>query len=233
MSEALHSGTYAPIPLKKSVLACGDIGTRVGRAISPSQAAMARGPFGRSLASFLRFCAAAARWNSSRAPFGPRGRASGALEVGEQHLHLLPLPAWAAFSDDDRCRRLPEWMVWPAETRVAGRCTGLYQCSDQDCRQQITLTTRTPLHATKLPLRTWLVGPVVHLAIRQRDLLDPAGRNHRGQPAYRPSSAFLPAPSRSARTGRCFWASQARVRAVTSISWTSRISASFNRASCC
>lgn len=64
--------------------------------------------------------------------------------------------AAAAFSDDDRCRRLLEMMAWPAETRVAGRCTGLYQCSDQDCRQQFTVTTRTPLHATKLPLRTWL-----------------------------------------------------------------------------
>lgn len=29
---------------------------------------------GRSFASFRRFCAVAARWNSSRAPFGPRNR---------------------------------------------------------------------------------------------------------------------------------------------------------------
>jgi hypothetical protein len=83
--------------------------------------------------------------------------------------------AVAAFSDDDRCRRLLEAMVWPRgrlcpacgchrSTSLAGRDTGrrarpgLYQCSDQDCRQQFTVTTRTPLHATKLPLRTWLLG---------------------------------------------------------------------------
>lgn len=35
---------------------------------------------------------------------------------------------------------------------------GLYQCSDGTCRFQFTVTTRTPLHATKLPLRTWLSG---------------------------------------------------------------------------
>lgn len=83
--------------------------------------------------------------------------------------------AVAAFSDDDRCRRLLEAMVWPRgrlcpacgchrSISLAGRDTGrrarpgLYQCSDQDCRQQFTVTTRTPLHATKLPLRTWLLA---------------------------------------------------------------------------
>ena len=33
---------------------------------------------------------------------------------------------------------------------------GLYQCSNGACRFQFTATTRTPLHATKLPLGTWL-----------------------------------------------------------------------------
>jgi hypothetical protein len=33
---------------------------------------------------------------------------------------------------------------------------GLYQCSNGACRFQFTATTRTPLHATKLPLSTWL-----------------------------------------------------------------------------
>ncbi|CDZ62025.1 Hypothetical protein NGAL_HAMBI2566_48350 [Neorhizobium galegae bv. orientalis] len=33
---------------------------------------------------------------------------------------------------------------------------GLYQCSSGDCRFQFTVTTHTPLHATKLPLRVWL-----------------------------------------------------------------------------
>lgn len=33
---------------------------------------------------------------------------------------------------------------------------GLYQCSSGDCRFQFTVTTHTPLHATKLPLSIWL-----------------------------------------------------------------------------
>ncbi len=46
---------------------------------------------------------------------------------------------------------------------IAGRDTGklrprpgLYQCSSGDCRFQFTVTTHTPLHSTKLPLRVWL-----------------------------------------------------------------------------
>jgi hypothetical protein len=35
---------------------------------------------------------------------------------------------------------------------------GLYQCSSGTCRYQFSVTTRTPLHATKLPLRVWLSG---------------------------------------------------------------------------
>ncbi len=87
----------APMSLKKSVLEGGDITARVGRAASPSQAAMACGAFGRSLASFLRFCAAAARWNSSRAPFGPRSRSRSSLRMRFR---------WAnSISTFFRCRR--------------------------------------------------------------------------------------------------------------------------------
>ncbi|MTH94615.1 IS1595 family transposase, partial [Roseibium sp. RKSG952] len=35
---------------------------------------------------------------------------------------------------------------------------GLYQCSDGNCRFQFTVTTHTPLHATKLSLSVWLKG---------------------------------------------------------------------------
>ena len=79
-----------------------------------------------------------------------------------------------AFNDEGRCRRLLETMVWPAgricpacgyrhSIALAGRDSGkfrarpgLYQCSNGDCRFQFTVTTRTPLHSTKLPLGIWL-----------------------------------------------------------------------------
>ncbi|MBC7284038.1 IS1595 family transposase [Hoeflea sp.] len=80
----------------------------------------------------------------------------------------------AAFRDEERCRRLLESMVWPngricpacgykRSIAIAGRDVGkhrarpgLYQCSSGDCRFQFTVTTHTPLHATKLPLSVWL-----------------------------------------------------------------------------
>jgi transposase-like protein len=81
----------------------------------------------------------------------------------------------AAFQDEDRCRRLLEAMIWPGgricpacgytrSISLAGRDLGrrarpgLYQCSNGECRFQFTVTTRTPLHSTKLPLRVWLTG---------------------------------------------------------------------------
>jgi len=81
-----------------------------------------------------------------------------------------------AFRDEEQCRRLLEGMVWPdgricpacgykRSIAIAGRDTGkrrarpgLYQCSNGDCRFQFTVTTHTPLHSTKLPLRVWLKG---------------------------------------------------------------------------
>jgi hypothetical protein len=80
-----------------------------------------------------------------------------------------------AFADEQRCRRLLEAMVWPRgricpacgckdSTALAGRDVGrrarpgLYQCSNGECRFQFTVTTRTPLHSTKPPLRVWLTG---------------------------------------------------------------------------
>ena len=81
----------------------------------------------------------------------------------------------AAFQDEERCRTLLEEMVWPTG-RICPQCgykrsialagrdlgrrarPGLYQCSNRECRFQFTVTTRTPLHSTKLPLRVWLTG---------------------------------------------------------------------------
>jgi hypothetical protein len=79
-----------------------------------------------------------------------------------------------AFRDERRGRSLIEALVWPTgrvcpargykrSISVAGRDQGafrsrpgLYQCSGGDCRFQFTVTTRTPLHSTKLPLSVWL-----------------------------------------------------------------------------
>ncbi len=35
---------------------------------------------------------------------------------------------------------------------------GLYQCVEKECRRQFTVTTKTPLHATKLDLRIWIAA---------------------------------------------------------------------------
>ncbi|UWR28151.1 IS1595 family transposase [Sulfitobacter sp. S223] len=42
--------------------------------------------------------------------------------------------------------------------KLAGESSrpGLYQCSEAECRGQFTITTKTPLHATKLDLRIWI-----------------------------------------------------------------------------
>jgi transposase-like protein len=77
------------------------------------------------------------------------------------------------FKDDAACRRLLEALVWPdgrrcpepkcgsfRSTALADRSRGrtkrpgLYQCSACGC--QFTVTSGTPLHSTKLPLKTWL-----------------------------------------------------------------------------
>jgi len=47
---------------------------------------------------------------------------------------------------------------WPDETLGGAVRPGLYQCSNRECRLQFTVTTRTPLHSTKLPLGVWLTG---------------------------------------------------------------------------
>src|SRR5438874_8986590 len=68
----------------------------LSRGVLPQPAGIGIG-IGISLASFRRFWAVAARWNSSRAPFGPRNRSRSsfkdAFEVCEQHLDLFALTA--------------------------------------------------------------------------------------------------------------------------------------------
>jgi transposase-like protein len=80
----------------------------------------------------------------------------------EEFRRLLP--------DEDTARRLLEALVWP-DGRFCPNCgggetaeiknkkkprAGLYRCPS--CLTQFTATTRTPLHATKLPIRIWLLA---------------------------------------------------------------------------
>ena len=69
--------------------------------------------------------------------------------------------------DEDACRRFLEDARW-REGRYCPHCgsleswpihgatarAGLYEC--KGCHRQFTVTTKTPLHATKLPLWRWI-----------------------------------------------------------------------------
>lgn len=73
------------------------------------------------------------------------------------------------FPDEEACREYLERTIWH-EGRICPHCKcrkswllsgpsvreGLYECAG--CGGQFTITTKTPLHATKLPLRTWLMA---------------------------------------------------------------------------
>jgi transposase-like protein len=73
------------------------------------------------------------------------------------------------FPDEEACRLFFESIMWPSD-RICPHCDstqswaiksesarkGLYLCSG--CRLQFTVTTKTPLHSTKLPLWTWLLA---------------------------------------------------------------------------
>lgn len=72
-----------------------------------------------------------------------------------------------AFPNDRACRQLLESIIW-RRGRFCPHCGGLktwairgktaryglYECAY--CHHQFTVTTRTPLHATKLPLKKWI-----------------------------------------------------------------------------
>lgn len=70
--------------------------------------------------------------------------------------------------NEDHCREFFEKMIWPYG-RYCPHCAceksyaisgssvrpGLYECSR--CKRQFTVTTKTPMHSTKLPLWKWLL----------------------------------------------------------------------------
>ena len=71
--------------------------------------------------------------------------------------------------DETSCRRLFEKLIWP-DGRLCPHCqcshsyklsgttsrAGLYECAQ--CKRQFTVTTRTPMHSTKLSLWKWLLA---------------------------------------------------------------------------
>lgn len=72
------------------------------------------------------------------------------------------------FSDESSCRRFFESIIW-TNGRFCPHCqcnrsyrlngsrtrTGLYECAY--CKRQFTVTTKTPMHSTKLPLWKWIL----------------------------------------------------------------------------
>lgn len=74
-----------------------------------------------------------------------------------------------SFPDENACRAYLESVIW-RYGRFCPHCgsvkswaikgetarAGLYQCAD--CRMQFTVTTKTPMHSTKLPLWKWILA---------------------------------------------------------------------------
>ena len=78
---------------------------------------------------------------------------------------------------EHHARLFLEHMLWP-DGPVCPHCRGkdvkrlkgkkcrdgLIQCKRRECRRQFTVTTKTPLHATKLSLRRWIMAMVTVLS---------------------------------------------------------------------
>jgi len=73
------------------------------------------------------------------------------------------------FPDEEACRSFFESILWNhgrscphchclKSYRISGASarSGLYECSC--CKRQFTVTTKTPMHSTKLPLWKWLLA---------------------------------------------------------------------------
>ena len=69
------------------------------------------------------------------------------------------------FSDETTCRAFFESFIWPQgrrcphcghgkSYRIKSVRPGMYECGR--CKRQFTVTTKTPMHSTKLPLWKWL-----------------------------------------------------------------------------
>lgn len=74
--------------------------------------------------------------------------------------------------DEGSCRKFFEKTIWP-DGRFCPHCycshsyrlkgvscrPGLYECAQ--CKRQFTVTTKTPMHGTKLPLWKWLLATII------------------------------------------------------------------------
>jgi transposase-like protein len=73
------------------------------------------------------------------------------------------------FIDENACRKFFESAIWTngrycphchgsKSYRISGKSAraGLYECAQ--CKRQFTVTTKTPMHSTKLPLWKWLLA---------------------------------------------------------------------------
>lgn len=78
---------------------------------------------------------------------------------------------WRKMPSQRHARIFLEARIWPScrhcthcgslsSTPIRGRSArpGLYQYSERECRLQFTVTTKTPMHATKLDLRVWVAA---------------------------------------------------------------------------
>ena len=75
----------------------------------------------------------------------------------------------ARFPDENACRQFFESVIWQ-HGRICPHCqcpksypisgisarAGLYECAQ--CKRQFTVTCKTPMHSTKLPLWKWLLA---------------------------------------------------------------------------
>ena len=78
---------------------------------------------------------------------------------------------WRKLPSEADARQFLEELIWPSgrncphcgslrSTELQGDAhrAGLYQCRERECRRQFTVTTKTPMHATKLELRLWIAA---------------------------------------------------------------------------
>ena len=83
---------------------------------------------------------------------------------------------WRKMPSEHHARVFLEGLIWAdgrhcllcggvRSTRLRGEASrpGLYQCCEAGCRRQFTVTTRSPLHATKLDLWVWISAMVLVL----------------------------------------------------------------------